>query len=442
MIRSIVFFIMSVATCAAGRDSLDWEACVRLAEQHHPRLVAAQASVRAAQAGTDIAESSTLPQLSVSGSGRYSESGGAGVPATGRESYGADFGVSQNLYSGGENRARIDSARAGLEAAIRSYEITAAEVTLDLRRAFIELLYAQQQVALNRGILDRLIGNEKLVELRYEGGREHKGSLALSRATTYEGRTDLAQAERQRSIARENLARTIGLDHVPPALAVTGAFEVDGTPVWSGGRELARATPEFSRRLALLDQSEADLRSAESGLRPDLDLTGSAGRAGEDLYLDEYSWSAGVRLSFPFWSGGRERHRIRQAEAGLLQAEAEVRNTLDALTRTLADAYRSYADAAENVEVRTRFLEASELRASIARRQYESGLLSFENWDIIESNLIQNRKQLLQSQRTALIAAAQWTRVRGLNAFDRAAVRRKESYDRREARPAQRTEGP
>lgn len=70
-------------------------------------------------------------------------------------------------------------------------------------------------------------------------------------------------------------------------------------------------------------------------------------------------------------------------------------------------------DGVERAEVQKGFLNAAEVRAEIVRSQYTSGLLSFEDWDIIENDLITTQKQMISSQRDMVIAEADWERAQG-----------------------------
>ena len=63
------------------------------------------------------------------------------------------------------------------------------------------------------------------------------------------------------------------------------------------------------------------------------------------------------------------------------------------------------------------YVAAADIRAEISRQQYDDGLLSFENWDLIENDLINKRKGLLDSQRAALLAETAWWRATGYEAF-------------------------
>ena len=67
--------------------------------------------------------------------------------------------------------------------------------------------------------------------------------------------------------------------------------------------------------------------------------------------------------------------------------------------------------------VQKKYVEASDIRAEIARQQYEDGLLSFENWVLIEDDVISRRKLLLDAQKNAMAAEAAWWKAIGYNAF-------------------------
>ena len=76
-----------------------------------------------------------------------------------------------------------------------------------------------------------------------------------------------------------------------------------------------------------------------------------------------------------------------------------------------------FQDAAGKVGVQQEFLHAAQVREEIASSQYATGLLSFQDWDLIEDDLIANQKAMLASQRDALIGEATWERAQGRSAL-------------------------
>ena len=416
--------LLGVAPAWAA-EPLTWQDCVGLAAEQNPDLVAAREQVAAAEAGTRVARSALLPQLSVGGQAGHSEGGQAGQTeeghvrgdAAGQDPYGLTVGATQSLYSGGEKRANVRVAEATLIETEAGADLSAVETTYQVRTAFVNLLYTQEQTELLRKIRDRRANNSEMVELRYEGGLEHKGSLALSQAALYEADVDLKQAWRKAGTAQEVLRRAIGIREGATDLRIAG--EIDGfqVPDAVDTAELARRTPEYQQAIASRQGAEAELKIARSGFLPSVDLDSSAGRYGDEGSFENDRWSVGLKLTFPFWPGGVNVHEYRKAKANLAEAEATVLGTENTLVADLAQTLVDLSNAAEDVLVQRRQLEASELRAEISREQYTNGLLGFENWDIIENDLIAKRKRLLDAQRDALLAEAAWWRKSGRSAF-------------------------
>lgn len=79
----------------------------------------------------------------------------------------------------------------------------------------------------------------------------------------------------------------------------------------------------------------------------------------------------------------------------------------------LEETWMDMQDAVERVEAQNRLLKASEERARIAGTQYSTGLISFDNWIIIENSLGTERKSFLEAQKNVLIAEAEWIQTNG-----------------------------
>ncbi|MFA7677794.1 MAG: TolC family protein, partial [Candidatus Omnitrophota bacterium] len=59
------------------------------------------------------------------------------------------------------------------------------------------------------------------------------------------------------------------------------------------------------------------------------------------------------------------------------------------------------------------FLEAAQERSRIGGSQYSIGLINFDDWIILEDNLVSAKKSYLNAQADVLIAEAQWVQAKG-----------------------------
>ena len=401
----------TAAGAAWAASPLSWADCVGQARENHPGLVAARKNVEAAEAAIRSARSGHLPQLTASGRGNYAD----GSEMTGGEDdYRATVDLEQNLYDGGSTRSAIRLAEADRAVVLSEARQTEADILYDLRLAYVDLLFAQTQLGLLQQIQGRRADNVEMVELRYLGGQEHQGSLALNQASLREAEVDLQQAQRNLETAQSVLARAMGLEGARPDLAVSGSFEDVQAPGAYDVTELLRLTPAYMRAQATYERAVAQLADARSGRYPTVSAYGSAARYGGTLDVEEDSLGAGVRVTLPLWEGGRTGAEIRQAAARKAAAQASLLDTANTQQTALDNALRDYRNTGEAVAVQRQFLAAQELRATIAREQYGNGLLQFDNWDIIENDLISRQKSLLEVRRQAVRSEAAWWRATGL----------------------------
>lgn len=391
-------------------QALSWPDCLREAQAQHPGLVAAREAVNAAQASVRAAQAGRLPQLSASGQAGYSENSEV---TGGEDAYRASVDLDQVLYDGGNTRSAVRIAEADAEVALAEARQTEADILYNLRVAFTDVLWAQEQIGLLEQIKSRRAENVEMVELRYQGGREHQGSLALNQAALKEAETDLQQARRNLAVTRGTLSRALGRQRDDPGLALSGSLDDLPMPDAVDAAALTRRTPAAVQAEASVARARSALVQARSGRQPTLSAYGAASRYGDDWSVEEDSLGAGVRLNLPIWAGGQTGAEIRRAAARLAGAEAGLAETLNNQRTRLDQTLQRFQEAVEALAVSRQFLEAQELRATISREQYGNGLLEFDNWDIIENDLINRQKSLLETRRQAWRAEALWWQVTG-----------------------------
>ena len=397
--------------------ALDWPACLQEARSGNPDLRAAGAALAASAASELASRGQRLPQVSA-GLG-YSRSGSDDADSpddSTSEGYDASLSAQQLLFSGGRVAATLEQRRAEVEQARAALRRTELEVAFDLKSAFAGLLYAQQSERLARQILERRDENLRLVSLRFEGGREHKGSMMRIKAAAREARFDVSRSERARVVAQRVLARALGRAE-STGLQATGDYPVPAPETAPDFEELTRTSPLQDQADARRRVASAAVRRARSSFFPELSASGSLNRDGDQFFPEDERWAVGVSLDIPLFEGGTRRHELAAARAQEEQAQAELLGTEYDVRRELEQAHASLMDDSENLGVRQEFLEAAQVRAEIARSQYTSGLLSFEDWDLIENDLINTEKSLLAARRDAVLSEATWELAAGKDAF-------------------------
>ena len=412
---ALIWALPALAAAQQAGEVLTWEESLRRAAEVNPDLRAARDNLRAAEMDVRGAGSGFLPKLT--GSAAKSDTSGTTTSTTtSTPDYSTALTASQNLFAGFRDQASVAQARANRAVAEANLRTARARLSFDLKSAFAALRSADDALVLSADILRRREQNLRLVELRYESGRENKGSLFLSQATLSQARFETLQAEQAQRVAQAQFARVLGRDN-PQALRLAGEVPVSAPPAQVDFVQAVQETPDQQRALAQVEAAKAGVDIASSTFWPSLDLSGTASRTGDDWVPDDRRNSVSLSLTVPIFSGGKDYYGVRSAGAKESAAEATREGLIRQLRAQLEQAYANYAQAVAKLGVDEAFLKAASARAEIARSKYSNGLMSFEDWDIIENDLINRQKAVLQSRRDRVTAEAAWEQALGNGAI-------------------------
>jgi len=85
----------------------------------------------------------------------------------------------------------------------------------------------------------------------------------------------------------------------------------------------------------------------------------------------------------------------------------------DTLVVALENTWVALQDALETVGVQYKNLIATSERSKIAEVEFATGFLTYDNWTIIEDNLVSAKTSYLNAQANALLAEANWIQAKG-----------------------------
>lgn len=411
-----LFCAILLPALPAFSEAIGWDQAVSEAARANSDLRNADESYRQAELSLTRSLAPFLPKASASASlsqsGDYDAGDGLGTFGDGHNGSNASLSASLNLFNGFADVAARAKARAGLDAAAASRQSVRAQVGYDLRAAFLTLLQAQVAEAQALTIAARRRDNVDLVQLRYEAGRENEGALLQTKALSAQAQWQAHRAQRTRRAAAQDLAQLMGRAD-GEGLEAQGDLTVPEIPGEEVPADALAGLPSIRQSQSNLVSAEEDLRSARAAWWPSLGASASAGRGGGDWLGSSGSWSASLSLSVPLFQGGSRladqlsaNSRLRVAQQNLAQARLDAKL---ALRRSLDN----LLNGAEQAQVQQRFFEASQVRAEVARAQYTQGLLSFDLWDQIETDLINAQTSALSSLGDAQRAAAAWARDLG-----------------------------
>jgi outer membrane protein TolC len=163
-----------------------------------------------------------------------------------------------------------------------------------------------------------------------------------------------------------------------------------------------------------IEYAEYARKSTYSDYAPQVYGTASAGKSGDSWPPSENTWNAGVSLTLPLIKGGERIYQNSKAEAAYRQAVADRDSALSSASLALARKWTALLYAIDHCKVREKSLLASEERSRIAQARYNIGDITFDNWIIIENELVDAKKNYLNARASVLDAEAEWRNSQGV----------------------------
>ncbi|MCL5884842.1 MAG: TolC family protein, partial [Deltaproteobacteria bacterium] len=259
--------------------------------------------------------------------------------------------IRQLVELGGKRAARIRLASAEKEITRWDYEAKRADVAVEVAKSFVEVLSAQERVALAAEMARLAKEVLNVVSARVATGKispveETKASVAWSISGI-----ELERAKLALEGARKRLATTWGstkpvfskavgrLDHVipiPPAEDLVGRI--------SGNPDIARWAAEIEQRSAVHAQDRAERI-------PNVTINAGIRRFRE---LDDTTFVAGATIPLPLFN--RNQGKILESQYRISKAESERAAARNKVLAALSDTYQALVAG---------YVEATTLKAAI-----------------------------------------------------------------------------
>lgn len=281
--------------------------------------------------------------------------------------------LSQLIELGGKRAARTEAAALTKELADWDYETKRVDVLSQVSQAFIEVLTAQQHLALTQQTQE--LANQMMVttSARVQAGKVSPVEETKARVALASVQIELMRAQRELEAARKRLAASWG-STAPRFEAVAG--DLDTTqPLPSLASLLQRVAnnPDLARWTTEITQRQALITVEKAKAVPDVTAT-----LGASKYLTPGDYALVVGFSMPLPVFNRNQGGILEAEHRLTKADEELRSAEVRITTALNTAYqRLDAAHAEVATLRQEILPGAQSAYGAVREGYRLGKFGF-----------------------------------------------------------------
>lgn len=338
-----LLFIMLILTAPAFRlesEPLSLDDCLRTAFSNSPAMRKQRAVLRQYDYKIKQALSSFYPAIRLSGS--YSHSYNSSSLNGNSDNYSVSLGLNELLFNGLKRYNSYKSSQLDKLGVIQSAAGAWRELILDIREKYYSILLYQNQIKVLNMIRERRKEDMVIIKLKYQSGKENFASLTEMEADLKQSEYNILEKESLLKAARAGLnlllARPAGTE-LELREEETAFPEFDKEKIIARARELS---PDILSARIRIKSGEYRLKSARSEFYPELDLNGSYGLSDDKFFPENKSWSVGLSLSVPLFSGFSTVHRVSEVKAEITALEETLKETENALSIDLENLWTQY----------------------------------------------------------------------------------------------------
>jgi len=383
------------------------------AYQTNPTLTAARAGQRANDENVPIALSGGRPDLSATGTFtevlRKSPNSFTSPTRIGQ----AQLSLEVPIFQGGAVRNGVLAAERRVEAGRADLRTAEANLFTQVVAAYLDVISNRNIVELNANQVNVLETNAQATNDRFEIGDLTRTDVAQAEARRELARGRLEAAQAELVAAEENYLRLVGdwpealeppppLPDLPDSPDLAEDVAIGNNP----GLISAQRSAEAARRD--IDVAEAarlpQLSAVANGAYNHFFGTLGSGLVGATCAQHETTANIGLRATVPLYQGGGPSARVRQSQARYGQAQEAIIATERSVIADVRSAFSRYRAALQVIDSSTHAVEANALALEGTRAENSVGLRTILDILNAEQELLNSQVDLVTARRNAYVA--------------------------------------
>jgi outer membrane protein len=390
---------------ASGERVLSLDDCLRVALRQSLALRSADNAVQSAQLAHEEIGRTALPQVTVDGkawSAPNSERFGYDPAVTDGGQFSAQLSAQELLYDGGVRGLRADQLDVDISRLRTEQRRTQRDLRYTVTVAFLDLLEARREAALQQQRVDELSDYLGLVNRLFHGGGVGYTDVLKTEVSYENARVTLRRANQSRTTAKVFLAEAMGTPQ-DTVFSVTGTLDtpdsgaVDSLLYQLNADTLHNLDLQISKSNVRKSTLEVDVVRREK--LPSISLTGDFGllSSGDNLYHPAerrpsvLGYSIGISVENLLFNWGATDLRIQQRELEAQNLQLLYEQQRRGLVAELVRLRAQVASAVEELHSISRTLKVAEDNFALTKAQYAGGGTSALEVLLAEQLLADNR---------------------------------------------------
>ncbi len=367
-------------------ETLTLDRCIEIALKNQPNVIAAANNVVAGRSRVGQAQSNYYPQINLSsGYSRIAPVTGGraaftGVPTsfgTGPSSFDqfdASAKLSQNIFDFGKTPAEVRVQKENLEATASDYENAQIQIAYNVKQAYYAVLVAEKQLDVAGETVRQLEQHLEQAEGFYEVGTHPKFDVTTAEVNLSNGKVNLIVAGNNLKIDIVNLNNAMGLPDAPDySIEDSLAFKKYEITFDQALQKAYAERPDLRSAVAKRKSAEESITVAKTGYYPSLTGNAEYDWSGQKFPL-ERSWSAGVAINIPVFSGFLTKYQVQEAKANLNVAKANEDLVRQTVFSDVKQAYLNLTAAEDKIPAAELAVRQAAENLDLANGRYTTGV--------------------------------------------------------------------
>ncbi len=343
------------------------------------------------------------------------------ISSDNKTTYNGNYSLSAQwtLWNGGRRLNNIKQQKTARDIASLSVTETENMLQEEITKLFVQILYADESVKINKSTLETSEANFKRGEELFKEGSISKADLAQLESQVGNDKYQLVTSEstlRNYKLQLKQLLELDGTDEMTLALPTLSDEQVMKVlPSQADVYQTALTTrPEIQSGQLSIDNAKLSIKTAKAGYMPTISLSASSSSTTNSASTNnwaqqmKYGWNnmIGVSLSIPIFDNRQNKSNVQKAklqysnsQLNLATKQKELYSTVETLWLDALNAQQQYAAADTK-------LKSSQTSYDMVSEQFTLGMKNTVELLTEKNNLQSAQQQRLQAKYMAVLDRA------------------------------------
>ena len=351
--------------------------CIDIALSRNPSILAAMYGVDVSRSRVGEARSTYYPQLSASAAYKRIQPATSLTSTTSYNQYTGSVTLSQNILDFGKTTSQVDISKYNLVSARSDLNTTQDTIILSVKQAYYGVLQTKRNRDVAADVIKQMQLHLDQAKGYYEVGTKARIDVINAEVNLSNAQLSLINAENALKIAWVTLNNAMGTPD-PPEYTIEDnlAFQKYTITLEEATSRAFESRPDLKSVIAKRQAAEENVSFSRSNYYPN--LSGNANynwiRINETPSAMDHSWSAGVVLTVPLFSGFLTQQQVAEAKSNLYALRANEESLRQQILLDVRQAYLNLQAAEASISTAELASKQAKENLDLANGRYAAGV--------------------------------------------------------------------